>query len=280
MNTSKDPWFKMSLVAVLTIFIAGCGGGGGGGNTATSGSSNQAVGGIWQGQYTLNGISVTEIALVTENGEFFAEAKNLSNGCVGLATGSMSSTGSNVSGTEEFSTASYATSPGVTTGCVYPDGSTWGKGTFSGTIAQRSSATLTFTETTAMGTALPSVTVNYSFLALYNETSSLAKIAGNWASPSGDIISIGANGSVFAQDPATGCVINGNVSIINANYNAYSVSDSYANCQGSAAVLNGLTANGIITLDDQVSPNQLIGGATVTLPNGSIIIAIADSTKA
>jgi hypothetical protein len=56
--------------------------------------------------------------------------------------------------------------------------------------------------------------------------------------------------------------VNGNVTIINASYNAYAVQATYASCTGSAAVLNGITFTGLATLDTSVTPMQLVAGVT------------------
>ena len=78
---------------------------------------------------------------------------------------------------------------------------------------------------------------------------------------------------IFAQDPASGCVINGQVSIINASYNAYSASASYSNCRGSASVLNGVTASGLMAIDTTVSPATLYVGYTATVGSSTIVVA-------
>jgi hypothetical protein len=53
-------------------------------------------------------------------------------------------------------------------------------------------------------------------------------------------------------------VLNGNVSIINAQFNAYRVQYSYSNCQGVDAILNGATLRGLAALDDSDSPELLL----------------------
>jgi hypothetical protein len=101
--------------------------------------------------------------------------------------------------------------------------------TFSGTIVPRQifSGTATFVPTPTQVTSL-------TFNPLYYVPSSLATISGTYTeSATGTAFTISADGTVFAQDATTGCVINGTVSIINASYNVYAIQVSYANCTGS-----------------------------------------------
>jgi N-acetylneuraminic acid mutarotase len=262
------------------LALAACGGGGGGNGSITpSPVVNQSVGGIWTGNFTTTaGTSVSGVALVTEDGRFFSEAKNLTNGCADVSTGTLSVNGSDVTGMVKVAIVSFTTSANIQSNCVFPDGSTSGSGTISGTIAQRSSLTFTGNFTTAKGTSLPSNTVTLSYDSLYSESSSLSKVAGNWIGPTGIPFTIGSNGTFSEQDPASGCVAHGQASIIDSKYNAYAFSVTYSSCLGSAAALNGLTATGVGALNDSVTPHLLILGYSVTLQNGATIIVVADAT--
>jgi hypothetical protein len=85
---------------------------------------------------------------------------------------------------------------------------------------------------------------------------------------------VDANGSVFSQDPATGCVVNGTVSIIDSRYNAYRVQFTYANCTGQAVVLNGLQFNGLATLDNTQTPEQAIVAVTAKSGNAEYAVVL------
>ena len=85
------------------------------------------------------------------------------------------------------------------------------------------------------------------------------------------IFQVDANGAIFEQDP-NGCILSGQISIINAAYNAYSVRITFANCTGTDAALNGQSFSGLVTLDTQVSPVSVIGGLTGTV-NGQSVAA-------
>ena len=65
------------------------------------------------------------------------------------------------------------------------------------------------------------------------------------------------------QDPASGCVINGQVSIINAAYNAYGIRFSYSSCTGLDSALNGVTFTGLAGYDAGA-------GQAIALVQGSV----------
>ena len=276
----------LAMAIVMTpLFLNACGGGGGGGSGGAAVSAppavvNQMVGGIWKGQITdASGNTSTSLTIVTEDGRFFTAARNNNNNFEDLGMGTLAVTGNTVSGNATVGIVVYATSPGVQIGCVYSDGSRSAIGTIAGSVVQRSSLNLTVTATTVNGTALPSIPANLTFDTRYNMASSLAAIAGNWNGPTGNILNINANGAIFSQDPVSGCVVNGQVSIINAAYNAYSASATYSNCGGSSAILNGLSANGILAIDTTVSPNLLYAGYSLTLPNATVLMVAAVDSR-
>jgi len=194
------------------------------------------------------------IGLIDEAGEFhFIQSDNVQ--YVGTATVSGNSINAIFDGFTQIGTA-------------FADQTTHGTGTVSGSIQQRSSLTLNTQFTTDGGTSA-SGTLNLTFDTLYNRASSLAAIAGNYSS-NGEVVTVDSNGNVFAQDPTSGCVTNGTVSIINASYNAYKVQFSYADCAGQYSVLNGLTFSGMATLDNTRSPETAIIGVTAQSGNNRL----------
>jgi hypothetical protein len=261
----------LSMKHVGTVFalitLAACGGGGstGSGTVPPPLSTTQSVGGIWTTQYTVTsganaGDVIVAEGIASETGQYFAYSKNTTNGCAGLAFGQLSVDGRNVSGTENAVIVRYSTAAGGATNCVYPDGTTSATGTIAGTVAQRSSLALTATGTTSMGGALPAETTTFTFSSQYLNASSLATIAGNY-NDGGPTMTVDANGAVFEQDP-NGCVISGQVSVINSAYNAYGIQLTFANCTGASAGLNGVVASGLVTLDTATSPATVVGGIT------------------
>jgi hypothetical protein len=141
-----------------------------------------------------------------------------------------------------------------------------------GTVQARSSLSLTTQFKTDAGTST-SGTLNLTFDALYNRASSLSTLSGNYSSGN-VVVTLSSNGSIFSQDPTTGCVVNGTVSIINATYNAYKVQFSYASCTGQSAALNGLQFSGLATLDNTQSPEHAIVGVTAKSGNTQYAVVL------
>ena len=238
------------LAAIAAISLSACGGGGGGGGGEVTGPQpqqpvqNASPGGIWFGTLS-TGEEI--LGLVTETGEFHFITDSFTQYFGTVTTSGNSATG-------QFTGYTYI-------GYVFEDGSTRGSGTLTGTLQERATFTATTSFRTSAGNDV-SNSVSLTYDPLYDRDSSLQTIAGNFRDiATGAIVSVNQNGEAFAQNPATGCVLNGSVSIINAQYNAYRVEYTYSNCNGENAVLNGLTLRGLATLDNTSSPELLIVGA-------------------
>jgi hypothetical protein len=109
---------------------------------------------------------------------------------------------------------------------------------------------------------------------LYNEPSSLAKLAGNW-DDAGNTLTINADGTFFEQQ-ASGCVVNGAYTIIDATHNLYGVSFEITNCTSSIA---GIAFSGLGYLDDS-NPNawHFLEDASGPDPaNGGAITVVFDN---
>jgi hypothetical protein len=147
-------------------------------------------------------------------------------------------------------------------GGAFTDGSTYGVGTFNGTVTAGSSITGSLQFTTSDGTA---VTSNWSltFQTLYNSGSSLATIGGNYTdSITGTVVSISSSGVLFGQNSSNGCVLNGSISIDDASYDVYQVTYTYESCTGTARSLNGISLTGLAFFDGNLSPPQFSMGVT------------------
>ncbi|MGA2552578.1 MAG: hypothetical protein ABSF50_20725 [Burkholderiaceae bacterium] len=261
-------------LGLFSMLLSSCGGGSN--HTPTA---NQSVGGIWRGPVTTtSGVTVDGVALVTEDGRFFFEAQNENTGCADVGQGNLAADGTTVSGTEDTAIVTFTTVPNVPTNCTYADGSNSGTGTLSGTIVQRSALTVSDKFKTANGTTVSEGAFTLSYDDLYSEPSDLSKLTGTWTSSAGVQTTISSTGATFAQDTIAGCTQSGQISIINSNFNAYAMSAKYSNCLGSASVLNGLTATGIFTVNDHVTPNIIVGGTSLTLPSGEVEIVVGDAT--
>lgn len=162
------------LVLALAVIVLSACGGGGGGSSSMPPVVNQSVGGIWQYQGTAsNGNSVKTLGLVAEDGRGVFFGQNLTNGCADVGIGSISATGSTVSGNAQVAIVNYSFSPSINTSCAFTDGSTSATEVLTGSVVQRSSLMLSGTVTTAGGTVLPAQPgVTAMFDSLYNSGSS------------------------------------------------------------------------------------------------------------
>jgi hypothetical protein len=243
------------LAAFGLALVASCGGGGGYGGGG-SGGGNASPGGVWNGTDSISGLQV--VGLVDESGDaHFIRSDGVQ------YVGSAVTAGNSLSATFD----GYAP-----VGATFADGSTHGTGTLTGTIAARVTINANTTFRTDKGSEANG-TLYLTFNPIYNQASSLAIVAGNYTlAGTNVVVTISANGALFSQDPATGCVVNGTVTVINASYNAYGVSADYASCTGAFAGLNGVALHGLATFDSNVAPAQLIAG--VNGSNGLVPYAI------
>jgi hypothetical protein len=265
---------KFTLACITILALYGCSSHSGGSSQNGGGATPSSVGGIWRGKAQMSGASVDSVLIVSEDGRFISTAQDTTTHCAAVAQGSVNTSGAAFTGGGNFGQIDFTTVPTVQSDCALSDGSVWGTSTVSGTFVSRKTLSLSSTNTTALGAALPVDPIAYTFDALYNESSDLSKTAGNWTGQTGAVISIDANGVIFSQDAKTGCVLNGQITTINPTYDAYSVTVSFSNCTGSAANLNGSTAIGLAALDDEVTPNELYIGYTLTLStNESFMVA-------
>jgi hypothetical protein len=237
----KDSARALPVAAALLLTSCGGGSGYGGGG---SNPQNASPGGLWSGADTDSPLQVTGI--IDESGNMrFIRADGIQ--YVGIAMTSGNSISASFDAYTPF-------------GTTFSDGSTHETGTLSGTIDARVSITASTQSMTDKGTVAKG-TLTLSFNPLYDQASSFAAIAGNYTEAgSGTVVSIDANGVIFSQDASTGCVVNGNATIIAASYDAYAVRATYASCTGAEAVLNGITFSGLATFD--TNTRQLIAAVT------------------
>jgi hypothetical protein len=226
----------------VSVLVACGGGGGGGGFTA----QDAKPGGLWQGTITLAGVGQQILGLISETKQFhFIQNDGVQ------YFGTLTTSGTNV-------TASFTGVPAP--GSTFADGSIQGTGTLTGTVQDRSTINLTATFTTASNTVTnASVTLTYDHS--YDADSSLATVAGNYASVvagNSETLSIANDGVLFLQDPSTSCVANGTVTLIDTAYDLYNVELTFASCVAPADVLNGLHLTGLLTIDSTATPNAMV----------------------
>ena len=253
---------KRYSIVLSTILIAACGGCSpdlsginiGGGPIAWP---DEAVGGAWVGTDS-GGNQI--LALVTESGRL--NWISLDTGEQGFGTVSV-----------QWITTTIEYTLVAPWGFTLADGSTSATCGGVGHIVKRVSWHAPINCTTSLGGSIESLT-DFTYDALYDRDSSLALIAGDY-DDSGLVISVSANGEIFEQDPASGCVVNGQISIIDSQFNVYDVSITYSNCTGDEAVLNGAVFAGLGILDDTVVPETLIFGVTGVVGNETYSVVSA-----
>jgi len=123
--------------------------------------------------------------------------------------------------------------------------------------------------------SLGSSTYTWTFDSLYDAPSSLAAVAGNY-SDGNATLSINSNGVIFEQDPTSGCVLNGQISLIDARYDVYSVSITDSNC--SVAPATAVTLTGLASLNQTVSSATLDLGISGSV-NGRFLVFTAQVIK-
>lgn len=254
-----------AVVLSLAALLTGCGGGGGGGGSQSSAPppvNNASPGGVWEG--TL-GSGEQILGLVTESGDFHFITED---------------------GTQYFGTvntnannASAQFTGYTAAGFVFEDGTTRGTGSLTGTVQARSTFSANSTFTTSAGNTI-SNSISLTYNNLYERDSSLATLAGNFRDVvTGTILNINSSGQAFAQNAANGCVLNGTASIIDAQFNAYRVEYSYSSCQGADAILNGTTLRGLATLNNSVTPEELLVGAQALIGStGLSVVELLERT--
>ena len=156
-------------------------------------------------------------------------------------------------------------------GATFTDGTTAADCTFSGTIIERQTLTVTENCITSTGLQFQEILI-LTFDALYNRDSSLAIIAGTYQTPIGSTLSIGSDGVIFVQDAISGCVTNGQVGIAVSFANMYFFDYGIDNCIGADAIWNGSSFSGLAFLDNTFSPESLeyavigeVGGVPVSV---------------
>jgi hypothetical protein len=242
-------------VSALTLGAAGCGSGGLD-STSTTPANDSAVG-IWSGTDSASGLTLE--AFIDEAGQAdFIRGDGVQ--YVGTVQVSGDTLVVSVDGYTDFG-ASFSSG-----------GATYGIGTVNGTVSTGGaiSATLSFTPT---GGSEESSTWSLTFDSTRSNTaSSLGAVAGTYTSGAAFIggtdplssaaVTISSSGVISAQSSASGCVLNGSVTVSDSSFDIYLIAYMLSSCTGTYAVLNGVQLTGLAVLDTTVAPNQLVIGVT------------------
>ena len=219
----------------LGALLVGCGGGGdGGGGAATPPPTPQSAGGVWiANAVTATPPTGTLMLLIAETGEMRMTGPGPSFGA-----GAVIVTNNNqVSGS--YQTRSIQPSP---TAPAAPDLDC----TVQGTVTTRTSLQLAVRCTDTTG-ATTEQNLSFSYDATHGTDSSLAAIAGNYTfefRPATNTLNINGDGTLFGMfDNGPQCLLNGRVEIIDANFDLYKLTVSFANCTR-LAQYEGITMTG------------------------------------
>ncbi len=234
---------KGLITAMLLTSLAACGGGGGSSAPAPDAPiPDAAIGGLWAGTVTDNVFNEAQffLGVTTDDGRF----RFLSADTLGQFVGTLDASGVTLRG------SGVGIAP---VGSTWLDNSTTINISMTGTISERASMSGTWSGGTG-----ETGSFSFAYDGLYERGSSLSTVAGSWVSrdefdnPIGSI-TIDSQGRMDAQD-AAGCLYSGDLSIINASYNAYDLSLVVTNC----AELNGTYSGLAVTADDTGTDDMLI----------------------
>jgi hypothetical protein len=246
---------RAAALAALAAGAAACHG-----SSSLSATNEQYPYGIWTGTDNTTGLAL--MGIVNTQGQANPTGQAVFFRADGQQyTGAVTALQNNISG----SLQSYSQA-----GTTFPDGSTFGVGALGGTVTTEGSLDGTFTLTTLNKTQT-TTTWSLVYDKIYTNPSSLGAIAGTYTDAStndpsyGATVTIGSGGAIsVATPPASGCVLSGQVTVSDATYNIYTISLSYTGCGSSTpqAVLNGIHFTGVGTIDNTITPNQVLIAVT------------------
>jgi hypothetical protein len=236
------------VIAGATLLLGACNSSDN--NSSTGGDTGtQSATGIWTGTDSVSGLAVTGLIdsggrayFIREDGVQFVGAVQVSSTTLAVS----------VDGYPDFDGE-------------FSDGSTYGIGTLSGTVATGDTLTATLAFTTNGKT---SITGSWSltYAGLSDTASSTGAMAGTYAdSASGATFIIGTDGAMSITNSPYGCSLTGSVTTSDTTHDLYEVSYSYSGCTGTYEPLNGVQFTGLGFLNASESPAQVIIDATGTL---------------
>jgi hypothetical protein len=205
-------------------------------------TTTQSATGVWTGTDSTSGLDITGIVNSAGAATFIRSDGVQFDGTVQMSGSTLAAT---VTGYTAF-------------GNTFSDGSTYGLGTLNGTVTTGSTLTATLTFTTSDNTSI-SGDWSLTYEGYSNSTSSQAAVAGNYTDTvTSAVLTITSSGVLTEQTASNNCVLNGSIATNDSTHNVYEVSYTLESCTGSYAALNGVQFTGLATLNNSVSPNQLI----------------------
>ena len=243
------------MVSVLALagWLAGCGSNSG---SPAMAPIDQVIGGYWEG---VDDQGALLTVLASDDGAFHYFSDS---GAQGTGTATVNS--------RSVSIDMMLAAP---LGATLSDGSATADCTATGRLFQRFEFDLTLSCTTDMGATLDS-TVTLTFNSVFDLDSSLATVAANYDA-NGVVLTLMSDGTMFEQDPNTGCVLNGQITPLDPRFNMYDLAFTFASCTGADAKLNGVDFTGLAIYDDTQTPNVLFGGVTGVVDGELTAVAIS-----
>jgi hypothetical protein len=216
--------------------------------------------GIWDMTDMVNGQAVSEVLLVG-GGNYFAISTNDEFGCSDLTSGTYTVDHDVFTGSGVVFLTSTATT------CVTPTAQNgYLPYTLMGYLTNGTELNLSFS---VGGVPLP--TLGATVDPLYAEASSLTKLVGNWTDGA-STLTVNSDGT-FLEQQASGCVISGAFTIMDAAHNLYGVSYQISNCTSSNA---GIVFTGLGYLNDSnptaVQFVEVLSGPNPANANAPILV--------
>ena len=210
-------------------------------NGSGSGSTQSAAG-VWLGTDATSGLDITGIIAASGDATFIRADGVQFDGDVQLSGSTLAAA---VSGYTNFNG-------------TFTDGSTYGLGTVNATVAPQSTLDGSLSFTTHGGSAI-SGSWQLAYASYATSGASLTAVAATYTDTvSGASLTINSSGALTGSNPGNNCVLNGTLSAPSSSYNVYQVSYTLGNCAGTSAVLDGVKFTGLATLNNSISPHQLI----------------------
>lgn len=229
------------ICVALSLFcvLAGCGGGGSGGGETTT-NANALANGLWSGTFSETGGIASDASAFLYNGQIiaFVFPDLILDGTYDVINGN------------DFSSR-------VSVYRIYS--APWTFADISGTVTEQGSISASFNVLSTSGT------ISLLYDLLYNRTSSLSLVEGSWNYTNGAYsitITVDSAGAFVARD-SEGCVVPGNISLLDTAHNIYDMKTSTSNCgrwdgyyTGFSALMDDVTTND--TLQVMVTNREFI----------------------
>lgn len=196
----------------LALLVVSCGGGSDDGNSESPAPTPQPTNaaGIWEGTAVTGNQTLEVLGIVAENGEGRLVDGNGTQYVI-----------DSLSGNDGDISLSFTAIAQV--GSTFVDGSTVATGDLTGSVVEHDSFDGEYELSTG-----ESGTVSMTYNPIYERDSSLDKLTGMWEEEFG-VLTFDPSGEFFMQD-SFGCVYDGQASIIDARFNAYSLAMTVSSC--------------------------------------------------